>query len=254
MLLALDIGNTSISIGVFRGDRLEATWRIATDTARMPDEYGLMLNHLLPLRGVSAAEVSTVALCSVVPPLTPVFVEVAEAYFASTPLVVGSGTKTGIRIMYDNPRDVGSDRIVDAVAALSLYGGPAIVVDFGTATVFDAVSESGEYLGGALAPGVSVAADALFHSTSQLRRVELVGPPTAIGKNTVHAMQSGLVFGYAEMVKGMVARFDDELGGGSKTIATGGFARVMEREVEVFDEVDPNLTLTGLRLIHEMNI
>ena len=253
MLLALDIGNTSISIGVFRGDRLEATWRIATDTARMPDEYGLMLNHLLPLRGVSAAEVSTVALCSVVPPLTPVFVEVAEAYFASTPLVVGSGTKTGVRIMYDSPRDVGSDRIVDAAAALILYGGPAIVVDFGTATVFDAVSQGGEYLGGALAPGVSVAADALFHSTSQLRRVELVGPPTAIGKNTVHAMQSGLVLGYAEMVKGMVARFDDELGGGSKTIATGGFARVMEREVEVFDEVDPNLTLTGLRLIHEMN-
>ena len=254
MLLALDIGNTSISIGVFRGDRLEATWRIATDTARMPDEYGLMLNHLLPLRGVSAAEVSTVALCSVVPPLTPVFVEVAEAYFASTPLVVGSGTKTGIRIMYDSPRDVGSDRIVDAAAALSLYGGPAIVVDFGTATVFDAVSESGEYLGGALAPGVSVAADALFHSTSQLRRVELVGPPTAIGKNTVHAMQSGLVLGYAEMVKGMVARFDDELGGGSKTIATGGFARVIEGEVGIFDEVDPDLTLTGLRLIHEMNI
>ena len=253
MLLALDIGNTSISVGVFQGDKLKATWRIATDTARMPDEYGLLLSHLLPLREVSPAEITAVALCSVVPPLTPSFVEVSETYFGSTPLVVGSGTKTGIRVMYDNPRDVGTDRIVDAVAALSLYGGPAIVVDFGTATVFDAVSQAGEYLGGALAPGVSIAADALFHSTSQLRRVELTKPPAAIGKNTVHAMQSGLVLGYSEMVKGMVARFDHELGGGSKVVATGGLASVIEKEVDVFDAVDPNLTLTGLRLIHEMN-
>ena len=253
MLLALDIGNTSISVGVFQGDKLKATWRIATDTARMPDEYGLLLSQLLPLRGISPAEITAVALCSVVPPLTPSFVEVSEAYFGSTPMVVGSGTKTGIRVMYDNPRDVGADRIVDAAAALSLYGGPAIIVDFGTATVFDAVSQAGEYLGGALAPGVSVAADSLFHSTSQLRRVELVKPPTAIGKNTVHAMQSGLVLGYSEMVKGMVARFDDELGGGAKVIATGGLASVIEKEVDVFDAVDPNLTLTGLRLIHEMN-
>ena len=253
MLLTLDIGNTSISIGVFREKELKATWRVATDTARMPDEYGLMLNSLLPLRDVSPEEITAVALCSVVPPLTPAFVEVSETYFDSKPLVVGSGTKTGIRIMYDNPRDVGADRIVDAAAALSLYGGPAIIVDFGTATVFDAVSQGGEYLGGALTAGVSVAADALFHSTSQLRRVELIKPPAAIGKNTIHALQSGLVLGYSEMVKGMVARFDSELGGGSKVIATGGFANVVEREIDVFDEVDPNLTLTGLRLIYEMN-
>ena len=253
MLLALDIGNTSISIGVFEGQRLRATWRVATEASRMPDEYGLMLNQLLPLRGASTAEISDVVLCSVVPPLTPVFVEVVESYFGTTPLVVGSGTKTGVRIMYDNPRDVGADRIVDAAAALKLYGGPAVVVDFGTATVFDAVTGGGEYIGGALAPGVSVAADALFHSTSQLRRVELVRPPAAIGRNTVHAMQSGLVLGYSEMVKGMVGRFDRELGGGSKTIATGGFANVVEKEVGIFDEVDPNLTLTGLRLIHELN-
>jgi len=253
MLLALDIGNTSISVGVFQGDELKATWRIATDTARMPDEYGLLLNNLLPLREITPADIAAVVMCSVVPPLTPSFVEVSETYFGSTPLVVGSRTKTGIRIMYDTPRDVGSDRIVDAAAALSLYGGPAIVVDFGTATVFDAVSKTGDYLGGSIAPGVSVAADALFHSTSQLRRVELVSPPTAIGKNTVHAVQSGLVLGYSEMVKGMVARFDAELGGGSKVIATGGLASVIEKEVDVFDAVDPNLTLTGLRLVHEMN-
>ena len=253
MLLALDIGNTNITLGVFRAEELKATWRIATDSARMADEYGLMLSQMLELKSVPAKEVKAIALCSVVPPLTPTFVELSEAYFGVTPLVVGSGTRTGIRILYDHPRDVGADRIVDATAALNLYGGPVIVVDFGTATVFDAITADGEYLGGAIAPGMAVGADALFHSTSQLRRVELDSPPTAIGKNTVHAIQSGLVLGYAEMVKGMVARFDAELGGGSRVIATGGLADVIEREAKIFDAVDPDLTLTGLRLIHEMN-
>ena len=253
MLLALDIGNSNITLGVFRGECLEATWRIATDTGRMPDEYGIMLNQLLPLRKVAPDDVHEVALCSVVPPLTPTFVELCETFFGVSPLVVGAGTRTGIRILYDNPRDVGADRIVDAAAALKLYGGPVIIVDFGTATVFDAVSKEGEYLGGALAPGISVAADALFHSTSQLRRVELDRPPAAIGRNTVHAMQAGLVLGYAEMVKGMVARFDQELGGGAKVVATGGLASLIDKEIDVFDAVDPNLTLIGLRLIHEMN-
>ena len=253
MLLALDIGNTNITLGVFLGFHLKATWRIATDPARMTDEYGLMLNQLLPLKGVSPEQVEAVALCSVVPPLTPTFVELCEAYFGASPMVVGAGTKTGIRILYDNPRDVGADRIVDAAAAMSIYGGPVIVVDFGTATVFDAVSKEAEYLGGAISPGMSVAADALFHSTSQLRRVELNSPPAAIGKNTTHAIQSGLVLGYAEMVRGMVARFDRELGGGSKVIATGGLANVIAREIEVFDAVNPDLTLTGLRIVYDLN-
>jgi type III pantothenate kinase len=253
MLLALDIGNTNITLGVFEGDELKATSRLATDARRMADEYGLMLSQLLPLRGISPSDVTAVALCSVVPPLTPTFVEMSESFLSITPLVVGMGTRTGIRIRYDTPRDVGSDRIVDAAAVFSLYGGPAIVVDFGTATVFDAISAKGEYLGGALAPGITVAADALFHSTSQLRRVELERPPAAIGTNTVHAMQSGLVLGYAEMVKGMVARFDEELGGGATVVGTGGLAEVIEREVKVFDAVDPNLTLTGLRIIHDLN-
>ena len=182
------------------------------------------------------------------------FVGLCEEYFGVSPLVVGAGVKTGVRILYDNPKDVGADRIVDAAAALKLYGGPAIVVDVGTATVFDAVSKDGEYLGGAIAPGMSIAADALFHSTSQLRRVELVGPPTAIGKNTIHAIQSGLVLGYAELVKGMVKRFDDELGGGAKVVGTGGLAHIIEKESKVFDAIDPNLTLTGLKLVHEMNV
>ena len=253
MLLAVDIGNTNITMGVFDDDDLAAKWRIATDASRLADEYALMVNQLLPYRGLSPAKVSAVAVCSVVPPLTPTFVELCRANFGVEPLVVGAGTRTGIRILYDNPRDVGADRIADAAAALHLYGGPAIVVDMGTATVFDAISEKGEYLGGAIAPGLSVASDALFHSTSMLRRVDLAMPPQAIGKNTVHAIQSGLVLGSAEMVKGMVARFDRELGGGSKVIGTGGLAALIERVANIFDVVDEDLTLAGLKLIHEMN-
>ena len=253
MLLAVDIGNTNITMGVFDDDDLAAKWRIATDASRLADEYALMVNQLLPYRGLSPAKVSAVAVCSVVPPLTPTFVELCRANFGVEPLVVGAGTRTGIRILYDNPRDVGADRIADAAAALHLYGGPAIVVDMGTATVFDAISEKGEYLGGAIAPGLSVASDALFHSTSMLRRVDLAMPPQAIGKNTVHAIQSGLVLGSAEMVKGMVARFDRELGGGSKVIGTGGLAPLIERVANIFDVVNEDLTLTGLKLIHEMN-
>ena len=253
MLLALDIGNTNISMGVFEGERLSASWRIATEPRRLADEYGAMLSQLMPLRGVSTESISAVALCSVVPPLTPTFVELCRAYLDTEPLVVGAGTKTGVRVLYDNPRDVGADRIVDAAAGLRLYGGPLIIVDFGTATVFDAVSREGEYLGGALAPGITVAADALYHSTAQLRRVELTRPPTAIGKNTVQSMQSGLVFGSADMVKGMVGRFDSELGGGCRVIATGGLAHLIEKEVRLFDVVDRDLTLTGLRIIHELN-
>ena len=253
MLLAIDIGNTNITIGAFDGDQLTATFRLTTDTGRMPDEYALAVAQLLPLKGVSASSVDAVALCSVVPPLTPSFIELCKSYFDVAPLEVGAGTRTGIRIDYDSPRDVGADRIVDAAAALSIYGGPVVVVDIGTATVFDAVTADGDYLGGAIAPGIQIAADSLFHTTAQLRRVELARPPAAIGKNTVHALQSGLVFGYAELVKGMVARFDRELGGGSKVIATGGYARIISAEVDIFDAVDPDLTLIGLRLIHSMN-
>jgi type III pantothenate kinase len=252
MLLAIDIGNTNITLGVFDNERLAATWRLSTDRSKMPDEYSIMLTQLLQLQGLTAGDISDVALCSVVPPLTPVFVELCRRFFNAEPLVVAAGTRTGIRILYDNPRDVGADRIVDAAAAMKLYGGPVIVVDIGTATVFDAVTADGDYLGGAIAPGMAIAADALFSSTSQLRRVELVSPETPIGRNTVHAIQSGIVLGYADLVRGMVARFDRELGGGSKVVATGGLAHIIEKEARVFDDVNPDLTLTGLRLIHEM--
>ena len=252
MMLALDIGNTNITLGVFDGEQLAATWRLSTDRSKMPDEYSVMLTQLLSLRGMSATDIDAAALCSVVPPLTPMFVELCRQYFNVEPLVVASGTRTGIRILYDNPRDVGADRIVDAAAAMKLYGGPVIVVDMGTATVFDAVTADGDYLGGAIAPGMTIAHDALFSNTSQLRRVELLAPETPIGKNTIHAIQSGIVLGYAELVRGMVARFDRELGGGAKVVATGGMAHVIEKEAGVFDDVNPDLTLTGLRLINEM--
>jgi len=253
MLLTLDIGNTNITLGVFSGDSLEATGRLSTDSSRMPDEYGLMVSQLLPSKGISPKDIKAIALCSVVPTLTRSLVEVCESYFNVSPLVVGAGTKTGIRILYDSPRDVGADRIVDAAAALHFYGGPVIVVDIGTATVFDAVTKDGNYLGGAIAPGISLAADTLFMNTSMLRRVELVSPPEAIGKNTVHAIQSGLVLGYTELVNGMVARFDRELGGNSKVVATGGLASVIENETHVFDVINPDLTLMGLKLIYNMN-
>ena len=259
MLLALDIGNTNIKIGVFTGSEDSsaytpaATWRLNTERGRTLDEYGLLITNLLPLQGIVPTSITDVALCSAVPPLRSVFREVSKTYFGTEPLVVGTGVKTGIRILYDNPRDVGADRIVDAVAALNLYGGPVIVVDFGTGTVFDAITADGEYLGGAIAPGISIAAEALYQSASQLRRVELERPQTAIGTNTIHALQSGLVLGYTDIVKGMVARFNQELGGGSKVVATGGFAELIAAEPGIFDAVNQDLTLSGLKIIHQMN-
>lgn len=252
MLLAIDIGNTNITLGVFDGDALSATWRLSTERSKTSDEYSATLMQMLQLRDMAAQQIDAVALCSVVPPLTPTFVDLCKTHFGVEPLVVGAGTKTGVRILYDNPRDVGADRIVDAAAALRLYGGPVIVVDIGTATVFDAVTANGDYLGGAIAPGMVIASDALFSSTSQLRRVELVGPATAIGRNTIHAIQSGVVLGYADLVRGMVARFDAELGGGAKVVATGGLAHILEAEAGVFDEINPDLTLMGLMLIQGM--
>ena len=253
MLLAIDIGNTNVTVGVFDGDDLRATFRLSTDTRKMPDEYALSVNQLLPLRGLSLSDIDAVAICSVVPPITPSFTQLARSYFDVEPLEVGAGTKTGIRVRYDSPRDVGADRIVDAAAAFSMYGGPVIVVDVGTATVFDAVSERGDYLGGAIAPGISIAADSLFHTTAMLRRVELSPPPAAIGRNTVHALQAGLVFGYSELVKGMVERFKRELGQHSAVVATGGLAEILAKESGAFDAIDPNLTLTGLRIVYELN-
>lgn len=253
MLLAIDVGNTNVTIGIFREEDLIATWRMATDTRKLPDEYGLLIRSLLPLKGIDFQDVDKVAICSVVPPLTQVFEELSDTYFGVRPLVVNTGIRTGVKILYENPRDVGADRVVDAVAAYSLYGGPAIVVDFGTATVFDAISRDGDYLGGAIASGINLIAEALFERTSQLRRVELIPPKAAIGRNTASSIQSGILFGHVGMVEAMVRRFKTEVGDDAKVIATGGMASLIHKETSVFDVVNPDLTLVGLRLIHQIN-
>lgn len=253
MLLAIDIGNTNITLGLYNGEALGARWRLATAHERMPDEYGLQLIGLLEHAGRKPTEVKAIALASVVPPLTGTMVQACKTYLNCEPLVVDAGVKTGVRVKYDDPKAVGADRIVDAAAVQKLYGGPACVVDFGTATTFDAISKEGDYLGGAIAPGIGIAADALYQRTARLTRVDLVRPPAAIGKNTVHAMQSGLLFGYVGLVEGMVARFRAELGPEMKVIGTGGLAEVIARETRVIQILAPWLTLDGLRIVWELN-
>ena len=253
MLLAVDIGNTNINVGVFDGNKLKATWRIATRVHRMPDEYASLILHLFEHAGVAAQKITDAILCSVVPPLAGVFEEMCRHYFKLSPLLVEAGVKTGVRIAMDNPREVGADRIVNAVAAHQLYGGPVIVIDLGTATTFDAVSKDGDYLGGAIAPGIAIATEALFSQTAVLPRVELSHPKRAIGRNTVAAMQSGIVFGYAGLIEGIVIRIQQELGDKAKVVATGGYAELLARETPIIEEVNNDLTLTGLRLIYEMN-
>jgi len=251
VLLAVDIGNTNIDLGVFEGQDLRAAWRFATDVERVPDEYAASLITLLRADGLDPSAISAAVMCSSVPELLPVFDQVCRRYFGVQPLVVGPGTHTGVRVLYE-PRELGSDRVVDVVAALKLHGPPPlIIVDLGTATVFDAVSAEGDYLGGAIAPGIGIAARALYERTAKLYRVELEHPRTVIGKNTGNAIQSGIMLGYVSLVEGMVARFQKEMGGGARVIATGGWSKLIAAETSVFDSVDPNLTLSGLRIIYE---
>jgi len=253
MLFCIDIGNTNITFGLYEGEVLRASWRIRTIHEKMPDEYGILMDQLFRHRGYGPEQVTGAAIASVVPPLTPIFQQACRSYVGQVPLVVDAGVKTGVPIKYDNPRGVGADRVVDAAAVKALYGLPACVVDFGTATTFDAVSAEGVYLGGAIAPGIGIAARALFERTAKLPRVELTRPPAAIGRNTPHAMQSGLLFGYVGLVEGMVARFKAELGPGTQVVATGGLAQIIARETDVIDVVDPWLTLHGLRIVYELN-
>lgn len=253
MLLTIDIGNTNITLGLYEGETLGPRWRLATVHERMPDEYGLQLLGLLNHAGLKLQNVTAVAIASVVPPLTGTWVQVCKNYLEIEPLVVDAGVKTGVRVRIDDPKQAGADRIVDAAAVHKLYGGPACIVDFGTATTFDAISDKGDYLGGAIAPGIGIAADALFSRTSKLPRVDLVRPPTPIGTNTVHAMQSGLLFGYVGLVEGMVARFRKELGPSMKVVGTGGLAELIAKETDAIQIIAPWLTLDGLRIIYELN-
>lgn len=253
MLLAIDVGNTQIALGLYNGDEPGPRWRLATDHARMPDEYGILLINLLQHAGVAPGNVHAVAVASVVPPLTSTFTQACAGYLRRTPLVVDMGMKTGVAVRVEDPRQVGADRIVDAAAAQKLYGGPACIVDFGTATTFDAVSAAGEYIGGAIAPGIGIAAEALFQSAAKLPKVEMRRPPSAIGRNTVHSIQSGLLFGYVGLVEGMVARFGAELGPRMKVIGTGWLVDLIATETKVIEIVAPWLTLDGLKIIHELN-
>ena len=253
MLLAIDIGNSNIVLGVFEGEKLRATWRIATGIHRLADEYATLLLDLLRHDNLEPSDIDDAVICSVVPPLISAFEGVCRRYFKISPLVVGAGIKTRVRICMDNPREVGADRIVNAAAAHHLYSGPVIVIDFGTATTFDVVSKKGDYLGGAIAPGIETASEALFMRAAMLPRVELTHPEHAIGRNTIAAMQSGIIYGYVGLIEGIVARIQQELGERTRVVATGGFALIIARETTVIETINPELTLVGLHLIYKMN-
>jgi type III pantothenate kinase len=253
VLLGIDVGNSNIVLGVFDGALLRASWRIHTRTAATTDEYGVLVAGMFAGAGLDPAAIDGVALASVVPPLTPAFADLALSMFRCRPLVVDAGVKTGVKVRYDSPRDVGADRICNAAAACRHYGAPACIIDFGTGTTFDAINTAGEYVGGAIAPGLEISLQALAGRTARLPRVELRAPPATIGRNTVHAMQSGLVFGYVALVEGMVARFRAELGPGMRVIGTGGLAEVIARETDVVEHIDPWITLKGLQIVYQLN-
>lgn len=253
LLLAIDIGNTSVAIGVFDGADEVATFRVASDQENFPDEYAMLLLGLLRTKGITPEDVTAAVMSSTVPPLVSTFQQVCRKHFEVDPLVVGPGVRTGVRVLYDNPREVGPDRILHAVAALETYDPPMIIVDLGTACVFDAVSRDGDYLGGAIAPGIGLASQALFSRAAMLHRVGLEQPSSPIGRNTVHSMQSGIFFGYVEMVRGMVRRFKAEIGEEALVIGTGGYANVLAEEAGCFDVIELDLNLTGLRIVWEQN-
>ena len=253
MLLALDVGNTNTVIGVFNGAALKVHWRLSTRRTGTSDEYGIFTKGLFDFAGLDFRAVTAVILSTVVPTVQAPLEEMSRQFFGVEPMVVGPGIKTGMPILYESPRDVGADRIVNAVAAFEAYGGPCIVVDFGTATTFDAISVKGEYLGGVICPGIGISAEALFQRAAKLPRVDIVKPKVVIGKNTVGSMQAGLFYGYLSLVEGIVARMREEMGGHPKVIATGGLAQLVLGESTMVDHLDPLLTLTGLRILFERN-
>jgi len=253
MLLAVDIGNTNIALGIFEGKILIQHWKIRTERDKTSDEYGIALLNLLSLKRLDAESIKSVIISSVVPPLTPVFQELSQNLLRIKPLVVGPGLKTGMPILYENPQEVGADRVVASLAAFEKYGGPAIIVDFGTATTFDAVSAKGEYLGGSIAPGIQIAAEALYLKTAKLPRIEIKKPQHAIGRTTVTSMQSGLYFGYIGLVSNIIREISKELGEDIKVVATGSFASQIYPDLEIIPELDPFLVLEGLRIIHDRN-
>jgi type III pantothenate kinase len=253
MLLAVDIGNTNVVLGLYEQEKLVQTFRVATVRSRTEDEYAVLLQQLLSLRQLTAKAVSAAIIASVVPQLTDVLISAIRQAVGREPLIVGPGLKTGMPVLYDNPHDVGADRVVDAIAAYARYQSGVIVVDFGTATTFNCVSPKGEYLGGVIVPGVKVSLEGLMQSAAKLRPVELTAPPRVLGRNTTHALQSGVIHGYAAMVDGLVDRLIDELGFPCKVIATGGLATLIGKHARRIEELDENLTLEGLRILYDRN-
>jgi len=253
MILVFDVGNTNMVIGVYEGEELLTHWRLRTDTLRTADEYGMSLHSLFDYHQLDMKKIKAVVISSVVPTLMMELNRMSERYFGCKPLVVGPGTRSGLAIRYDNPREVGADRVVNAVAAYEKYGGPLIILDFGTATTFCVVNEMGEYLGGAIAPGIWISTEALVSRAAKLPRVELIKPKTMIGKNTVTSMQIGIMYGFVGQVEGIIHRMKAEVGGNPKVIATGGLASIIASETDTIDVVDEFLTLDGLRIIYEIN-
>lgn len=253
MLLVFDIGNSNIVLGTYEGKKLLRHWRISTDRQKTGDEYGMLINNLFRFQGIRMSDVTAIIISSVVPPLVVPLAKMCERYFRLRPLIVGPGIKTGIKLKYENPREIGADRIVNSVGAYEQFGGPLIVVDIGTATTFDIVAENGDYLGGVIAPGIGISSEALFQRAAQLPRVALVTPRTIICRNTVNAMQAGVIFGFVGQIDEIVRRIKAEMREDMRVIATGGMAKMISRESKTIDKVDNFLTLTGLRVLYERN-
>jgi len=253
MLLAIDVGNTNVVIGVFDKEALVANWRVGTNSQITSDEYAMIFKDLFHFADLEFGQVTGVIISTVVPPVLTVMQEMARKYFRLEPLVVTHEIKTGITIRYDNPKELGADRIVNAAAAYRFYGGPLIIVDFGTATTFCAITKLGEYLGGAITPGIKISADALFQRASKLPRFELAKPLRVIGTDTISAMQAGILYGYAGLVDGIVERMKKELSPDARVVATGGLAELVSPETKTIQEIRPQLTLEGLRLLYELN-